>query len=438
MQELGGALVEIIFWISMFLFISQTIYKIIIKKDYFNLSVYLMLGIHLPFILYLLNWSSQIESNISPVIYVLLSCLNIFVFVVNSVFSHSINDREFNYTTLRSNKSVYFFNIVYLFAVLLENFMGSGYFLPALKGIDIHTYSAPIISYLTQSLFTVLLLNFMYWYKSRNNKFLFWIVLFIALPVIGKSSRMTVVISIVQLVSFMLFMYLNDRKYKNKKNMILNKKRHKILIAITLAAFMFFMTFLTEYRWGGYGQFQVSYSDSIGYTGPETLKNITSIYYGYFALSYNNLNMNIQYRNIDHNYVGLYSFKSLYFGLFRLHNIFNFSPYEPEVGKYYKSGSATVQTGFFDFYYDYGILCFIPILVGVAIYYLLKRRIHARNSSVFSYAIYFLWIPVWFFMSFQNVIYESTLIIRVIILYFVVKYYFKKDNKQLEAEGGKL
>ncbi len=435
LHKLGGHLVDLLFWISTFLFVSQTLYIVFKKKDYFNLSVYLMFGIHLPFVLYLFNWSTQIEPNISPIIYMMLSLLNMFVFLVNSTFSHSINDREFNFTTLRSNRSVYVLNCIYLSIVLLENYMGSGYFLPALKGIDIHTYSAPILSYLTQSLFTVLLLNFMYWYKSRKKNFVFWIVIFIALPLVGKSSRMTVVVSLIQLISFVLFMYLNDRKYKKRKVVIFNKVRHKIVLAVILVALMSFMIFITEYRWGGYGKIQVSYADSIGFTGPEAFQNTTSIYYGYFALSYNNLNMNIQHRDINHNYVGFYSFKSIYFGLFRLHNIFDLNPYEPEVEGLSKSGSATVPTGFFDFYYDYGIFCFIPILVGAIIYYFLKKRVHARNSTVFNYAVYFLWIPVWFFMSFQNVIYESTLIVRVIVLYLVVNHYLYKKNNKLEGSN---
>jgi len=361
---------HIIFWLTTLLFFFQVLYKIIIKNDYFNISIYIAIGVHFPFMLYLMNWSILIEPNISVIVYYILSCLNVFMIISNILIEKSINDFSFDFSTKRNKKVVFTVNFMYLSIVLLENYIGSGFFLPALHGVDIHTYSAPILSYFSESLYAILIINFLYLYKSKEKGFLVWIIIFIAIPLVGKSSRMTVLVSLVQLLSFMLFLYSNDKKFKKSKSSFLNSKRKKLMVIASLSCVVFFMVFLTEYRWGRYGQIQVSYADSIGYTGPKILENALAVFYGYFPLSYNNLNLNILNRSVEHNYIGLYTYKGLFFGLFRLHNIFNLNPYQPDVGKYFKTGSANVLTGFYDFYYDFGVLCFIPILTAAIIYYL--------------------------------------------------------------------
>ena len=429
---MGVIYLNIIFWLTTFLFFNQVLYKIIVKKDYFNISVYIAIGVHFPFILYLMNWSILIDPNISVMVFYILSCLNIFIVISNILIGGSINNFPFDFSIKRNKRVVFAVNCMYLLIVLLENYIGSGFLLPAIHGVDIHTYSAPILSYFSESLYTMLIINFLYLYKSKDKSFLIWIIILTSIPLIGKSSRMIVLVSLVQLLSFGLFLYFNDKKYKKSKSSFLNSKRKKILVIASLIFVVFFMVFLTEYRWGGYGQVQVSYSNSIGYTGPKIFEDTLAVFYGYFPLSYNNLNLNIVNRSVEHNYIGLYTYKGLFFGLLRLHNIFDLNPYQPDVGKYFKTGSATVLTGFYDFYYDFGVLSFIPILTATIIYYLIKKNVLKNRRSIFSYALYFLWVPLWLFMSFQNVIYDSTLIIRIIILYLLINYFFKIKRTTIE------
>lgn len=416
---------SIIFWVTFACLIIQYALKIFIKKDYFNIGTYIIGGVYFPLILYLFNWSSLIDPYISSEFYSIFISLNLFIILSNFLDKSTLNDYYYDFTIKRKSVYLILLNFVYLFFTLLENYLGSGYLLPAIHSIDIHTFNAIGLSYFTESLFIVILINFIYFYKTKKRKYLIWIIVFVILPVIGKSARMTVVLSLFQLAFFILFVYINDRKNRQKKDKILGKRRHKIILVISIAILTVLLIGITEYRWSGYGKYQVSFEDSISYTGPDLLSKPISIYYGYFPLSFNNLNINIKNRVIDHNYIGLYTFKSLYFGIFRLHNIFELDPYQPGVERLVTSGSATVRTGFFDFYYDYGVFTFIPILISVLIYHYLKRKAGAYNKSIFYLIVYFFWSPLWFFMSFQNVIYSGTLLIRVIIIYFISNYFIK-------------
>lgn len=420
---------ELLFWITTLICFFQGVYKVIYRKDYFNIYTFVFVGIYFPMVLYLLNWSSLIVKEVSPIFYLMFSSLNIFIIFTNQISEKTLNDNAIIVKVKRDKRAIFIGNIIYFAMVALENYFGSGYILPALHKVDIHTYSMPVISYFTNCLFVVVLANFLYWYATKKKRYLIWMLFFILLPIIGKSSRMNALISCVQLFSFGMFLYINDKRLgKRIKKQIFEKRWQKNLMIIAVISMLLLMVKYTDYRMNDYGRNQLKYEDTIGYTGPEKFKNIISVYYGYFALSFNNLNVNIKYKEISPNYVGLYSYKCIYFGTFRLHNIFGLNPYQPEQDNYYSSTSATVPTGFLDFYYDYGLLFFIPILVGIIIYSVLKRKVLNITSSGGIYAIYFYWVPLWFFMSFQNTIYGSLVLSTVIILYFYINYLFKIEH----------
>ncbi|AUS95179.1 hypothetical protein CDQ84_03210 [Clostridium thermosuccinogenes] len=417
---------ELLFWFTAFICFSQGIYRIIFRKDYFNIYTYLLIGINLPLLMYFLKWSTLIEDGIAPVFYFIFIILNMLVILANLVDRRTINEKVIIIKAKKNKGVLLAINIVYFGLTCLENYLGSGYIFPALHNVDIHTYSAPFISYFTNSLFVVLLANFLYWYTTKKRIYLFGIVFFILLLMIGKSSRMIVLISFIQLMSFAFFLYINDKKLGRyvRKKFFKNKKQKYVFVIFGILLILFMVKY-TDYRMSHYGKYDINYADTIGYSGPETFKNVISVYYGYFPMSLNNLNINIKYRDIYPNYIGLYSYKCLYFGILRIHNIFDLNPYQPEVGGLYASKSATVPTGFFDFYYDFGFLCIIPIFIAILIYVLLKRIVLRKTSSVGTYAIYFYWVPLWSFMSFQNTIYGSLVLIVTMILYFIINYLFR-------------
>jgi hypothetical protein len=171
-----------------------------------------------------------------------------------------------------------------------------------------------------------------------------------------------------------------------------------------------------------------TYSDRIKFSGPSWL-NWLSTYYGYFALSFNNLKINILYRTISHNYIGLYSFSFFYFGILQLDNIVGLNIEGQLVGRLITSDAATVPTAFWDYYYDFGILFWIPIVVALLLmFYLLKRCSKERKGIVFR-VIFYWYITGLIFCSFQNILYLPITFFVGIISFLFIKHFFFIESK---------
>ena len=176
-----------------------------------------------------------------------------------------------------------------------------------------------------------------------------------------------------------------------------------------------------------FGKYNLTYDTEIRYTGPEWLAFL-SPYYGYFPLSFNNLNANMLIRDVTHNYIGLYSFGCFYFGIFQLDNLLGIDVYAYERGSYITSLSASVPTGFWEYYYDFGYLCFIPVISAFAICYFFLINSAKEKSKIVYRCQYFWYVPLWFLMSFQNTMFLPTSIITGIFLYFIIdnSFYIKQ------------
>lgn len=128
---------------------------------------------------------------------------------------------------------------------------------------------------------------------------------------------MNIVIAIVQLLCLYTLFAKNNLLYKRKDYKLFKNSIISILcmcLAVSLMA-------LTNYRMSHYGMYDINYADTTGWNGPTFLKWLAP-YYGYFPLSFNNLKINLANRVINHNYLGLYSFNSLYFGIFHIDRLF--------------------------------------------------------------------------------------------------------------------
>lgn len=77
---------------------------------------------------------------------------------------------------------------------------------------------------------------------------------------------------------------------------------------------------------------------------------------------------------MTHNYIGLYSFFSLYFGLFQVDNLLGIDTAGQLKGRLVTNGLATVPTAFWDYYYDFGLLLVIPIIVAILISYNFEKN----------------------------------------------------------------
>ena len=91
------------------------------------------------------------------------------------------------------------------------------------------------------------------------------------------------------------------------------------------------------------------------------------------------------------------------------------------------TGLATVPTGFYEYYYDFGVFLFVPILVAILITYYFEKKGAGEKERLTYRTLYYWYVPYWFFMSFQNMLFQSTAIIVGLLIYFVIKYSFKVD-----------
>lgn len=408
---------KLFFILTLVIFFIQWIYIIWKRKDYFNISTFFMIGIYLPMMLYFMNWSDLIEQGISEYFYMIFFYLNIFTILLNSFIKKSVNYNKVEIEIKKNHIPVIIINITFSIACLVENYIGSGFFLPAIHNIDIHTYRASILVYLTSSIFLVLLVNYIFFIKTKKARYLLWMIFLFLLPVIGKSSRMDAIMGAFGVLCFAIWERINHRKINYG---IKSRKKIRIVLIILISALVInFAVSYGNYRMNNYGKYNISYSDGIQYNGPKFLSKIISVYYGYFPFSFNNLNINIKYTRIDKNFFGVNSFRGIYHGILQLDNIVNLPLNTSNAAKIIVTRAATVPTGFWDFYYDYGIACFIPIVISLIIFLVIKRKVTRENSNIGNYAIYFYWVPLWFFMSFNNTAYDVTVFSNMILIYIV-------------------
>ena len=398
------------------------LYQFFIKKNYFSALTYIWAGIFVPLFMYQLGWSSLIDNSNSGMFNYIFICLAvtiaIYMLKTNGIKPNPIHTNEKIIITSTGKKLLPLLNFGFVILYFLENYMGSGSIIPGLQKIDIHAYTAPIISYITSMPFLVMAADYYAYKATKKKKYWLWILVVFIIPIITRSARLQMMISALQFLSLLLF--LEGSKAMESLRSRKNYQKIKRVIIIGGIGLLIGVIQFTNYRMNHYGVYNLSYAELIGYEGPKNFSFLAP-YYGYFPLSFNNLKINILYRTVEHNYIGLYSFACLFFGVFQIDNLFGIDTQGSIVNRLITHSAATVPTGFWDFYYDYGFFCFIPITVAMLVcYYFLKRAKREKTKLVYR-TLYFWYIPLWFFMSFQNLIFASTIIVSGILIEIIVR-----------------
>lgn len=419
---------ELIFWITTGACIACWVARLL-NRDYFSILTYVVLGIYLPMFLYFAGWSYLFTSSIQIDFYYIFICFNLALLFVQPFDPVMNRTTTYQFVLCCSSKLVIVVNCIYIAAMLAENYLGSGYFLPALHGIDIHTYHAPVLFWVTGATYIVMAIDTLSG-LFHQKRFLLLDLVIIALLFVGKSARMDVFISIIQTVSLLIFANISKvKKDKSGSRIKASKLKKKILSAVlacALIAIVLFAVNVGNTRMNHYGQYDIQYSDGIGYKGPEFFGDAMAYYYGYFPFSFYNLNVNIALVGPHENYIGQDSFRSLYFGILQFDNVFDMPLNEANDSKIIVTKGATVTTGFWDFYYDYGQYCYIPMIISMVLYILLRRNLFnnsfQKSSSILSY---FYWTPLWFFMSFNNTVWDTCVLVNLILLLLISDKVFK-------------
>lgn len=438
----------VVFCTTLVLWVIMALRSIVAKKRIVGLNLFALLGIYAPMGLYFLAWSMYVDGDVSDNFYLIFSYLNISLIVFNLLVK---DGRIFDVSVLPSFASkqfVSFSNVLYVLLFGIESYLGSGSFAPALVGIDIHTYSAPIIAFVTRSLYAFVIMNFLAYTVTKQKRYLFMLSTLIALPVLTRNMRITSTIALVQVVSFAGAYYASTWNGSNKLNLLRNarkavkRKKLTILLAVTaVVAFVGGAAYMTNDRMSHYGRYDLKYSTEIRYTGPDFMSDVISVYYGYFPLSFNNLNLSLKYGEAEHNYVGLYSYKSLYFGILQWDNVFSLNPAEPDEpnNRVSASPSANVATAFWDYWYDYGYFCFIPLAAMVTICGWITKRLQKRPTLLFLTQYYY-FIPLVFFQSFQNVFFGAETLVQIavvaVLLFFGFPQSFRTCRQTFKGDLG--
>ena len=425
-----------LFLCTLFAWLATAWYSIVLKKRVIGLNLFVLTGIYFPMALYSLGWSAYVDNKPADEFYYIFSCLNCCLILFNLLVK---DESRFDIAIIPnrvSTRFVFVADFVFVSLFLFESYLGSGSLFPALAGKDIHTYSAPVIAFVTRNLFLIVSLNVITFLINRKKKYLFLAFFLIALPVVTRSMRITALTALIQVGLFCYLYYTANKKRSTRPSLAegLRKrvKKHRFATALALVvavACVFGAAAMTNDRMSHYGKYDLKYSTEIAYTGPDFLPDVIPVYYGYFPMSFNNLNLSLKYGTAEHNYVGLYSYKSVYFGILQFDNVFGLNPAEPDASghRVSASNSANVATGFWDYWYDYGYLCFIPIGLMILICGWITRRTQWR-PTLFMYLQYCYFLPLVFFESFQNVFFGAETLVEVAFALVVVKFAFSSET----------
>ena len=396
------------------------LYVVIKKKNITHPMTFILFGIFLPLFLYNLNWSELIDTSncfeFDYLILIFLLLTLLFFFYSKSIKTRNIDSYQQIKITHFGKKAVMLITFFWIFCYLFENYWETGTFFPALYGIDAHKTSKPIISYFTNSSFIVTSINYIAFKSTKKKRHLLYVAICIILPVISRSSRMAAMVTALQTICLMLVL-------KNPITSIKQKRKRKftlLLSCIVFCGLVAYMALLTNYRMNHYGKYDLDYGNTIMYNGPD-LFGILEVYYGYFPMSFNNLKINLLYNtSVHHNYFGLYSFTSLWFGIFQFDNLLGFSSNGYIVDRIVSSNAATVATGFWVYWYDFGFFAFIPLIIAFLITIFIQKKAEKENRKLTYRVLYAWFIPFWFFTSFQNILFQATNIVVFIILYNMI------------------
>ena len=414
-----------IFWIFSIFSIICIIWNIIHYKNYFSILTYTLFGVYIPLFLSFVNWSSYHIEKRSSIFYLIFIGLDIICIIFAFVNTKSISViKNVKFIKKKSVIPMELYNIVYIICVLLENKYLSGYYFPSLNGLDVHTGRMPFIYFITTATYVVVIGDVIEFLSTKKIKYIVYAVGSFLINVVSKSARVDAGIALIQVGSFLLFCYLSQEKKVIKNEMVIKKKKSRLLIiALITIVFIFIVGKGMEIgndRMNSFGKYKTVYSKGISYTGPDSPSDFLSYYYGYFALSFDNLDYNIKYTACKQNFIGLNSFRCLYFGLLQFDNIFGLDGGASSRANMIRCKGAAVATTFWDFYYDYDVLSFIPIVITFLIALFFTRRL-IKEQSALMYISYFFWIPLWMFSSFDNRSYDFQIIWQLLIMWLIYR-----------------
>ncbi|PWV93815.1 oligosaccharide repeat unit polymerase [Paenibacillus cellulosilyticus] len=407
---------------------TATIFTCFRLKDPFHPSVLMSLFFGIPLLFSMQRLSDLQSSEWEFQTYLLLIYAICIFIILPAVLSIKLpNNNAVKWEEISFKMRPLYLYGINLFAIALylaENKITSGAVLPYLAihdNVNVHTASVPIVSIFTTALPVVLVIvNYLASLQQRKKLYYLFIILLIALP-LSRLARFEVVTSLLPLAA-MIF-------YRTKK-----KKRFAFWGIITMVLLIFAGSFVGQYRMTYGGKYNyISYSKSIGFTGPKGPFEVNAILYGYFPLSIENVDRFVKKNPNFHDYQYVqYTFRPVMAGILQLDNLLheNYHMYK-FVNKMRDplNGAAIVDTALIEFSMDFGyVFSFVPMLLYALIGYTLYHRGRVGGGHKMLY--YLLFAQAFLLFSFQNVFIESRAlhasIFLMALLAFAKKYPFEQ------------
>lgn len=397
------------------------------RKQYriYGINFLMIIGVLVPLLLYFANLSSLIDTDISNNFYYIFTCVNIIMIIYSLTTDERLPRSTSNSSSIALvNNRLDIVNIAFIALYELETFLLSGLLAPAMQAVDIHTGSYPILDYLTRNLAVPALIDVICYSTTKKKRFIVYIAILVLLPIITRNARMVSFQTAISIVILYLAMHEMEKSKDNKSGEShqkgqRDKRVFRVLVACVLAVLLlFYSAYLTNKRTIDNGAKNYDYAESTGYLGP--FGNVGAVYYGYFPLSYNNLNLRLKYDTPQHNYLGPYSFTAVWFGVFQIDNVFGISPTQDVDNRIITNPSATVPTAFWTYWYDYGYACFIPVVAMIiSDYYMLVRY---RKTRKFEFLLIYSYLSSGIFLeSFQNTYFSAAVVWGVVFILAIFK-----------------
>ncbi|MCH6269416.1 O-antigen polymerase [Neobacillus citreus] len=412
---------EILLFFLLFLSFFIAIIAFVKTKDHLHPSVLSAIFISLPLIIAMQRLSGLQAKEWNFLTYTLfcyaLIAFNYLPFFISIYCNNKYKSGEQVkkskiFITNISNKLIYFFSILTLVLYLFENKVLVGHFVPVLSTSNltsIHLISLPIISMITKGFIPILaLLNFTK-YKFNANKYNLIMCLFLIAIPMTRLSRFDIILAVLAII-FLL------------SDIVKNKKRFFNLTAILLIVMSLIAAYLGEFRLTHGYQYQLSYAEGIDYNYYAGPFNIFAVLYGYFPLSFENVNSFIN-RNPDFDDLqwGKVMLRPLLAGLLKFDNIFGEAyPLTDFLYKYsnYVSPYATVHTATIEFALDFGYVFSIIPMLFVS---LILTFVYINSLRYSSYRLaYYIIAQGLVFYSFFNMFFEPKMIYQICLLLFII------------------
>ena len=371
----------------------------------------------ISFVLYLQKWSLDFVYDCFPETYYLMFVVCL-IFGIYALHDNKIKIEQYNKKyylkkiTIGGHISFMCSSCLLILCLTLtavENlYLSGGLVAPDFN--EFHTASMPVIGTVVRGLYPVAYaMAYLDFVSHRKKRTIILTICCIAYALLGAGSRYW---SAISLVTFMVFVC----EYNKDFFKALTKKTKVLIVLGCVILFELFLN-MGMSRTG-----TQTYAQWIQYNGPfkdTPIGMAFSWFYGYFPYSFNNLNNTLSSLSTRQLYT--YGQFTIYPYLAVLHvdSLFGINAIElARECRVISNTAATVATGWYEYYADFGKFFFIQVLV------LLFITIHfEKKRDLSGYIGYAGMTCVWCFMSFTN-IYTVGIVLYTIFFGWICKKLF--------------